>query len=134
MIVALSTDREERLATGSELSTDRGPLVVAAAHPHQHRWRVRFEGSARREDAEPLVGLVLRAEPIDDDDVVFVHELVDKAVVLADGTVVGTCVAVVDNPAHDLLELDTGALVPVVFVTEVADVVTIEPPEGLFDL
>ena len=53
----------------------------------------------------------------------------------ADGTRRGRCVAVVDNPASDLLELESGALVPVTFVISVADgVVTIEPPDGLFDL
>ena len=39
------------------------------------------------------------------------------------------------NPASDLLVLDSGALVPVVFVTGHAPGhVTIDPPEGLFDL
>jgi 16S rRNA processing protein RimM len=42
---------------------------------------------------------------------------------------------VLDNPAADLLELDSGALVPVTFVVSAAEgVVTIDPPEGLFDL
>ena len=41
----------------------------------------------------------------------------------------------VANPAHDLLELDSGALVPVVFITAAAPGrLTIDPPEGLFDL
>jgi 16S rRNA processing protein RimM len=134
VIVSLVTDREERLAPGSVLDTDRGPLTVVEAHPHQHRWRVRFEGMASREDAESLHGLVLRAEPVDDPDVWFVHELVDLPVVLADGTAVGTCVSVVENPAHDLLELDDGRLVPVPFVVSVGDVIEIDPPEGLLDL
>jgi 16S rRNA processing protein RimM len=44
-------------------------------------------------------------------------------------------VAVVANPAHDLLELESGALVPVVFIVDAAaGLVTIDPPEGLFDL
>ena len=39
------------------------------------------------------------------------------------------------NPAADLLELDSGALVPVVFVVDHAPGrVTIDPPEGLLDL
>ncbi|MFM8826326.1 MAG: ribosome maturation factor RimM, partial [Actinomycetota bacterium] len=66
---------------------------------------------------------------------VWVHDLVGSRVVTADGTGVGTCVAVVQNPAHDLLELDSGALVPAPFVVSCADGVTvIDPPEGLFDL
>jgi 16S rRNA processing protein RimM len=133
VIVALTTDRDERLAPGAVLQTDRGPLTVVEAHPHQHRWRVRFEGFATREDVEPLHGLVLRAEPVDDPDVWFVHDLIGKPVVRADGTPVGTCVSVVDNPAHDLLELDDGQLVPLPFVVGVGDVIEIDPPEGLLD-
>ena len=56
-----------------------------------------------------------------------------------DGTRRGRCVSVIDNPAADLLELDSGALVPATFVTGIERdvdpvVVTIDPPEGLFDL
>jgi 16S rRNA processing protein RimM len=131
VIVSLTTDREERLAPGSVLDTDRGPLTVLEASRHQHRWRVRFEGFHRREDVEGLNGLVLRAEPVEDPDVWFVHDLVGKPVVLADGTPVGTCRSVVDNPAHDLLELDDGRLVPLPFVVEVDEVIEIDPPVGL---
>ncbi|HEX4901941.1 MAG TPA: ribosome maturation factor RimM [Acidimicrobiales bacterium] len=133
VIVALITDRHERLDPGSVLETDRGPLTVVEAHPHQHRWRVRFEGFSSREDVEPLHGLALRAEPVEDPDVWFVHDLVGKRVVLADGTSVGVCTSVVDNPAHDLLELDRGQLVPLPFVVDVGDDIEIDPPEGLFD-
>ena len=43
--------------------------------------------------------------------------------------------SVIENPAADLLELDSGALVPLTFVTEQRDDVTvIDPPAGLFDL
>ena len=43
--------------------------------------------------------------------------------------------SVIDNPAHPIMELDSGALVPTPFITSRdAGVVTIDPPEGLFDL
>ena len=134
VIVRLLTDREDRLAPGSVLETDRGPLTVVSAHPHQHRWRVQFDGFASREDVEPLHGLVLRAAPVDDPDVWFVHELIGLPVVLVDGTEVGTCVSIVENPAHDLVELDDGRLVPLPFVVDVGDAIEIDPPEGLLDL
>ena len=135
VVVALSTDRTERLDPGSVLETDRGPLTVVAAHPHQRRWRVSFEGFGSREEAEALHGLVLRAAPLDEDDAWFVHDLIDAEVVLTDGGAVGRCVAVVENPAYDLLELESGALVPMPFVTDVTGGrVTIDPPEGLLDL
>ena len=63
------------------------------------------------------------------------HELIGADVVEVDGTASGSCVAVVANPAADLLELDAGALVPVVFVTSSSPTasITIDPPPGLFD-
>ena len=63
------------------------------------------------------------------------HELVGARVVLVDGEAVGTVTEVESNPAADLLVLDSGALVPVVFITQHEQGrVTIDPPEGLFDL
>jgi 16S rRNA processing protein RimM len=43
-------------------------------------------------------------------------------------------VSVEANPAHDLLVLESGALVPMVFVVEQSEGrVVIDPPEGLLD-
>jgi hypothetical protein len=98
------------------------------------------DGLLDRNAAEAWRGTVLRAEPLDepvgdDDEGIWVHELIGSAVVLVDGTEVGTVVEVQANPASDLLVLDTEALVPVVFVTDhEPGRVTIDPPEGLFDL
>jgi 16S rRNA processing protein RimM len=132
VIVDLTTDRVERLIPGTVLSSDAGDLTVAAARPHQRRWIVAFEGHTQREAADRLRGLALRAEALDDPDALWVHDLVGSEVVTVDGDVAGTCVAVVANPASDLLELDGGALVPVVFVVErIAGRVVIDPPEGL---
>jgi 16S rRNA processing protein RimM len=133
VIVELVTDRLERVAPGSVLDTDRGDLVVVASRPHQHRWIVQFEGLADRNAAERLAGVVLRAEPIEDEAALWVHELIGAEVVERDGTARGRVVAVVANPAHDLLELESGALVPMVFVvSNESGVVLIDPPDGLF--
>lgn len=135
VIVRLTTDRIERLEPGSVLDTDRGPLTVVEAAPHQRRWRVSFAGVETREAADALRGVVLRAAPLDDPDVWFVHELIGREVVTVAGVVAGRCVAVVENPAYDVLELDTGALVPLPFVTDVTgEHVVIDPPDGLLEL
>lgn len=135
VIVDLVTDRTERLEVGSSLETDRGELVVQHAQPHHRRFLVAFVGVETREAAETLVGTVLRAEPLEDDDgELYVHELIGTTVVERDGTVRGVVESVQANPAHDLLVLDSGALVPMVFVVSCSDgVTTIEPPAGLFD-
>ena len=137
VLVLLSTERTERLDPGSVLDTDRGPLTVVSSSRHQDRWIVHFDGFTDRDQAETWRGVLLRAEPLadEDDDVLWVHELVGSQVVLVDGTPVGVVTEVESNPAADLLVLDSGALVPVVFVTgRTPGQVTIDPPEGLFDL
>lgn len=135
VIVSLTTDRTDRLDPGSVLETDQGPLTVVSASPHQHRWRVQFDGFASREAVEPLHGLILRAEPVDDPDVWFIHDLIGSAVVLEDGSLVGTCTAIAENPAYDMVEIDGSALIPMPFVTSAADGrIVIAPPEGLLDL
>jgi 16S rRNA processing protein RimM len=135
VFVHLTTDRNERVAVGSRLKAGSNWLTITASSPSNDRWRVHFEGIDSRNAAEALARTVLLAEPIDDPDVLWVHRLIGAEVVEAGGPHRGRCVAVVDNPASDLLELESGALVPVRFVVSVADgVVTIEPPDGLFDL
>ena len=136
VVVALSTDRTERLDPGSVLETDRGELVVVSARPHQHRWIVQFEGVHSREAADALHGLLLRAEPLDDPDALFVHELIGAAVVDVEGEPVGTVEAVEQNPASNLLVLDGGALVPVRFVVERHEdgTLVVDLPAGLLDL
>ena len=135
VVVRLITNRVERLNPGSTLVSPLGDLVVAAARPHQDRWLVKFGGIETRTEAESLRGLILQAPPLDDADGLWVHELIGSTVQEFDGTERGTVVAVVANPASDLLELDSGHLIPLTFVTEFeAKLVTVEVPDGLFDL
>lgn len=135
VVVSLTTDRHERLAPGARLVTDAGDLEVQAARAHGDRWLVSFVGHVTREAAEALRGRVLRAEAIDDPGELWVHDLVGAEVVTAAGEVVGRCAGVVANPASDLMELESGALVPVAFVVDHRPGrVTIDPPEGLFDI
>lgn len=109
-------------------------MLVRASRPHQRDWIVAFEGIADRNTAETLRGLVLRAEPLEDPEALWVHELVGCHVVELDGTERGIVTAVEANPASDLLVLDTGALVPLRFVvSREPGRVVIDPPLGLFD-
>lgn len=135
VVVSLITDRHDRLDRRAVLATDRGELTVLSAKRHQDRWIVAFAGCTTREHADELRGLVLRAEAVDDPGELWVHDMVGASVVTVDGDAVGQCVGVIANPAADLIELDSGALVPVVFVVDhTASELTIDPPAGLFDL
>jgi 16S rRNA processing protein RimM len=139
--VTFSSNRPERAAPGAVLFAGDRELVVEAARPHQGRMLVHFEGVDDRTAAERLLGAELTAAPLPaadvelDDDELWVHEVVGAEVVGRDGALLGRVVAVEANPAHDLLVLDGGALVPMVFVVEQRDGrLVIDPPDGLFDL
>jgi 16S rRNA processing protein RimM len=135
VVVALITDRVERVDPGTVLATDVGDLTVAASRPHQDRWIVTFAGHETREQAEALRGQVLRAAALDDPSELWVHDMVGAEVLTTAGDRLGRCVAVVANPAADLIELDGGALIPVAFVVDHAPgTLTVDPPDGLFDL
>jgi 16S rRNA processing protein RimM len=139
--VRFSSNRPERAAPGAVLYAGDRELVVGAARPHQGRMLVHFVGVEDRTAAEALQGLELSGAPLGEDEVVldadelWVHELVGAEVRDRDGVVVGRVVAVEANPAHDLLVLDGGALVPMVFVVEQREgALVIDPPQGLLDL
>jgi len=137
LYVDLLTDRTERLAVGARLQARNTWLTIEAARPAGTRWLVHFAGLADRTAAEAFVNSTLLAEPLAalSSDGLYVSDLIGADVVGVDQQSYGRCVAVVANPAHDLLELESGALVPVVFIVATAPGrLTIDPPEGLFDL
>jgi 16S rRNA processing protein RimM len=136
VFVQLVTDRTERLAVGSALSSAQGEITVESSKLLPNgRWVVKFDQIADRTAAEALTNVALHAAPIDDIDALWFHELIGSKVVEADGTERGTCTKVLTNPAADILELDTGHLVPTTFVVAQVDgVVTVEVPDGLFEL
>jgi 16S rRNA processing protein RimM len=134
VVVELVTDRAERVAPGSVLSGPAGALTVERSSPHHGRWIVQFAGFGTRDAAEGLRGAALMAEPLDDPGALWVHELIGSEVVDSGGATRGRVVSVVANPASDLLELESGQLVPVRFVTGHADgVVRVDAPAGLFE-
>lgn len=134
VIVRLTTNRTERMTPGVVLDSDRGPMTILRASPHQGRFIVAFDGVPDRDGAEALRGLVLRAEPIDDEGALWVHELIGVEVVGVDGRSYGVVEAVEANPASDLLVLPGGGLVPLTFVVDRDDGrVVIDPPLGLLD-
>ena len=136
VFVQLVTDRIERLATGSTLSSGQGEVTVESSRLLPNgRWVVKFDHIADRTAAEAWSNVALYAAPIDDIDTLWFHDLIGSRVVEADGTERGTCTKVLANPAADILELDSGHLVPTTFVVaQTDDVVTVEVPDGLFEL
>lgn len=135
VIVELFTNRPERVSPGASFETTGGPLVVRSSRPHQQRWIVLFAGVDDRSLAEALHGTILRAEPIDDPDALWVHELVGSEVLGVNGEMHGSVVAVVANPAGDIIELGDGVLIPLRFIVEHGPgFVRVDPPPGLIEL
>jgi 16S rRNA processing protein RimM len=134
VVVRLVTNRTERLAPGSVLDTDDGPLQVVRAYTHRDRWVVAFARVGSRERAEELRGRVLRAAPIDDPGELWVDQLIGAEAVDRSGRSLGRVESVEANPASDLLVLRGGAMVPLRFVLERREgLVVVDPPPGLLD-
>lgn len=134
VVVDPITDRPDRFVAGATFDSSAGPLTIASNRPFQQKLLVTFEGCSSREQAEALRGVVLLAEPVEDEGALFVHELIGCRVVDQDGVDRGAVVSVEANPAADLLVLEDHALVPMNFVVDVVDGrIRVDVPAGLFD-
>ena len=135
VVVALITNRLERIAPGTVLHTDRGPLTIKSSRPHQHRWIVQFSELSDRNQAEAVHGLRLDAEPLEDADEIWVHDLIGCEVIDTTGISRGVVEAVEGNAASDLLVLDTGYLIPLRFMVgdPAAGTLHVDVPDGLFE-
>jgi 16S rRNA processing protein RimM len=139
VVVELVTNRVERVAPGSVLSSPGGPLSVVRSRSFEAtgagRWIVVFEGVSDREGAEALRGVPLSAPPLQETDGLWMHELIGSSVVDVDGAELGRVTSVEANPASDLLVLDGGGLIPLRFVTaSESGRITVDVPPGLLDV
>lgn len=129
-----TTNVPGRFDAGAVCYCEGRRLEVASCRPHRGAFLVRFVGVDDRAAAERLRNRVLTADALPEPPPgeVWVHEVIGAEVRDAAGRVLGRVVAVEANPAHDLLVLDGGGLVPMVFVVETAPgVVVVDVPEGL---
>jgi 16S rRNA processing protein RimM len=134
LYVSLYSDHPARVAPGAKWMVRGEWREVGACRPQGDRWLVTFDSISDRDAAERLVNHDVYAEPIDDPNVVWVHEIIGQEVRETDGTSRGRCVSVIDNPAHPIMELEGGWLVPTVFiVSHEDDHLVVDVPEGLFD-
>jgi 16S rRNA processing protein RimM len=139
VVVRLWSDQIQRMEAGSTLIARGEPMRVVSSRPMggPGRYLVQFEGVSDRTAAEGLRGVDLEAEPLEVPGTLWVHELVGTLVRDAEGTSLGRVASVEANPASDLLVLESGALIPVRFVTghdAVGGTVDVDIPEGLLEL
>jgi 16S rRNA processing protein RimM len=123
---------------GAVLYAGEREMVVASARRHGERWLLRFDGIDDRNGAEALRGIVLLGAPLEDrgeQEELWVRDVVGAEVRDATGQVLGHVTDVEPNPAHDLLVLEDGALVPAAFVVEHSPGrVVVDLPPGLLDV
>ena len=136
LFISLTSDVESRHAVGATFtiveSAGHRTLTIATVRPQQDRFVVHFEGIDDRNDAEKLTNKFLYAEPVESEDGLWVHQLIGSNVVDTAGEVWGTCSGVLQNPAHDILEIEGGLLVPAPFIVSTdGETTVINPPAGL---
>jgi 16S rRNA processing protein RimM len=137
VVIVPITNQPDRFEAGAHVWCNDEAMVIETSRPHQGAYLVRFAGVTDRNGAELLRGATVTAEPTGDagPGEVWVHEVIGAEVRDRAGTVLGRVVAVEANPAHDLLVLDRGPLIPMVFVVEHdPETVVVDLPEGLLDL
>ena len=136
LFISLTSDVASRHAVGATFtivdSSGQRTLTIATVRPQQDRFVVHFEGVDDRTDAEKLTNKFLYAEPVENEDGLWVHQLIGSNVVDTAGESWGTCTGVLQNPAHDILEIEGGLLVPAPFIVTTDGTTTvINPPAGL---
>jgi ribosomal 30S subunit maturation factor RimM len=123
-----------RTGKGAKLWVAGTWYEIASSKKSTDRWLMYFVGVTDRNVVERLTNSDVYGEPIDDPSVVWVHELIGSVVVDTAGNNLGTCTGVIDNPAHPIMELDNGFLVPTPFIVSNENGrIEIDAPEGLFD-
>ena len=136
LFLSLTSDLVQRREVGAQLiifdSSGKRTLTSTSSRPQQDRWVVHFEGIDDRNAAEKLTNKFLYAAPIDGAEGLWVHQLIGSEVEDTSGVSWGICTGVLNNPAHDLLELESGVLIPMPFVLSCDEGITvIDPPAGL---
>jgi len=136
LFLSLTSDLVQRREVGAQLiifdSSGKRTLTITSSRPQQDRWVVHFEGIDDRNAAEKLTNKFLYAAPIDGAEGLWVHQLIGSEVEDTSGVSWGVCTGVLNNPAHDLLELESGVLIPMPFVLSCDEGITvIDPPAGL---
>lgn len=135
------SNRDERFVPGASWVLRGQPVAVRSARRQRAGYVVALEGVNDRNSAEALRGTVAFGHRLDvEDEGNFVHVLIGRRVIAGERDL-GRVASVEANPAHDLLVLDSGVLIPMVFVEAEAQPVAQSDaplianlPDGLLDL
>jgi 16S rRNA processing protein RimM len=111
-VVERGSDAPERFAVGATLLAGGEPVTVVESKRAGGRTVIRLDRTVPRGAALEIPREALPAP--DDDDTFYVFQLVGLAVEEEGGRTLGTVAGVLERPANDVLELDSGRLLPLV--------------------
>ena len=118
VVVDLVTNVSQRLEPGTSLSTSAGPNSSSSPRARSVAVDRHFRGNRGSRRGRAGAGLDLLAAPVEEPGALWVDELVGASVFDQHGAHLGIVASLLANPASDLLELEGGGLVPLVFVVE----------------
>ncbi len=140
VLVLPITNRPERFAAGVTLFTANSDgsykeLTIDSAAQYRSGFLVKFVGYDTMTSADTLRNTKLFAEPLPaDEGELFVHQMVGLNVTDQNNMARGKVAYIEANPASDLLVLEDGGLIPLVFVRSVTEKdIFVQIPEGLLD-
>lgn len=142
VVVRAITNRIERFDPGSELFiSENYSLKIQRSRVFKKGFLVKFEHIDSVDDLTNLIGKKLYAPPVREKETgtYFAHELIGLKVIEQNGLEVGRVKYLQENPASDLLVLDSNVLIPMVFVQDVIEnphecYILVNIPDGLIDL
>jgi 16S rRNA processing protein RimM len=125
------------IGTYGPLQTQSGSVIeIIAMKPANDEFIADLKNVKDRNAAEALEGTDLYisrdALPKPQAGEFYLHDLVGKQV-LAEGKVLGIVTSIENYGAGDLMELDNGELIPVVFITETTDTISATLPPAYLD-
>ncbi len=131
-----------RFESGARLAAQKGgrsfELEISSSKPYKDRLIVHFVGVDSREAAEAIQGATLFGDATSyDEDELLIHELIGSKVIDGEDIDRGVVASIEDNPASDLMVLEDGKLVPLIFVREFRreeGIIVVDVPSGLFDI
>ncbi len=139
VMVTLETNITSRVSPGSVLVCEDSAMTVITSKAHKGKWIVQFRGVTTRNLAESLKGKKLFASPIEDASQLWVDHLIGLEVVDQNNNSLGRVAFLEANPASDLLVLESGHLIPLVFINDPPEtvfqkgVIEVTLPEGLLE-
>ena len=135
LTIRLTTNRYERMEIGAEIYLGTSEkFVITGSKPYKNNFLVSLSGVGNRNEAENLSGEKIFAEPLEDPEIKWAHELIGCIVIDNEGKQRGPIVEIQANPASDLMVLGDETLVPFNFLTKFdGERVYVDTPKGIFE-